>query len=270
MPSQVLITGSGGRIGAAVATACATAGCTVIATMRDVARGEELFANCAGTVHVEQLDVAAPDTADKVSELLLKYGPIDVLVNNASIAVSGAFEEQSDRDVVDQIETNLIGMMTVTRALLPAMRAAGGGRIVGVSGIAGRVGVPALAPYSATRHAVAGFCDALRHEVAPFGISVCLVEVGSLRTPVPGSHRRRGELTDHTGPYAPLNRAMERLLRDSSVDFGTVARKIAQLVLEPSPPFRTTVGGPALATAALRNALPDALFATGLRRLIGL
>jgi NAD(P)-dependent dehydrogenase (short-subunit alcohol dehydrogenase family) len=268
---QLLITGSSGRIGAAAVEACVLAGHTVIATMRDVSRGEELFRALQGRhVHFEQLDVAASDAGEKVRELLLKYGPVEALVNNASMAVCGAFEEQSERDVFDQLETNVLGMMAVTRALLPSMRAAGSGRIISVSGIAGRVGVPALAPYAATKHALAGFCDALRHEVAPFGIAVCVVEVGSLRTPVPGSYRRRGELTDAAGPYAPLTRAMERLLRDGSVDVQAVGRRIVQLVTEPSPPFRTTVGGPALATAALRNALPDALFASGLRRLMGL
>jgi NAD(P)-dependent dehydrogenase (short-subunit alcohol dehydrogenase family) len=275
MRAQVLITGATSRIGVAAVEACVAAGMTVIATVRDdVKRGEGLLGGRPPpSVHVELLDVAAPDVGDKVRELLLKFGPIDGLVHHASIAVSGAFEEQSDRDIYDQLETNVFGFMAMTRALLPAMRSNGDGCIVYLSSIAGRVGIPGLAPFCATKHAVEGFCDGLRHEVGRFGIHVCVLEPGTLRMPLPASARRRGELVDASGPYAALTRALDRLLREGArqpADAAEVGRKIAQLLADPSPPFRTVVGGEARAAAALRRTLPDALFSSGLRRLMGL
>lgn len=288
----VLITGTSSGIGLATAIACAEHGLDVIATMRNLERREQLDTEMEkhgldarashlpgessdeprGMVAVEQLDVTASQVGAKVRELLLKYGPIDHLVNNAGIAVSGAFEEQSDRDVRDQFETNVFGLMAVTRALLPSMRASQRGRVINVSSISGRIGLPGMATYAATKHAISGFSEALRHEVEPFGIDVCLVEPGSFKTGV-FQNQRRGHLVDDEGPYSDLMRATLRMIAGVSETADgpeEIGAKIAELLEVESPPFRTVVGNQARAAAAFKRVAPDGLFSTAIKRLMGL
>ena len=155
--------------------------------MRNLARRralEEAAAARSVSLELEQLDVTAEGVEAKVRELVLKYGPIYALVNNAGIAVDGPFEEQSEVDIRDQFETNVFGLMAVTRALLPSMRAAGRGRIINLSSISGRVALPLCSVYAATKHAVEGLSEALRWELEPFGIEVCVIEPGTFRTPI--------------------------------------------------------------------------------------
>ena len=272
----VIITGTSSGIGLAAAIECAAAGFHVVATMRNLDRRAALLdaATARGVkLDIEQLDVTAETATAKVRELILKYGPPFGLVNNAGIGIGGAFEEQSDRDIRDQFETNVFGLMTMTRAVLPAMRAASRGRIVNISSLSGRVGLPLASTYAATKHAVEGFSEALRWEVEPFGINVCLIEPGTHKTPIFFENLRRGELLDRDrkGPYAALSDRLEALVLRSAEKANPpdyVGRSVARVLRDPSPPFRTLVGADALALATLRRALPDRLFATGLRRFV--
>jgi len=187
MGELVLITGTSSGIGLSAAVECAAAGHRVIATMRNLDRREELERTVASrgvSLSIEQLDVTAAQVDEKVRELILKYGPFFGLVNNAGIACGGAFEEQSDRDIREQFETNVFGLMSVTRAVLPSMRTSGRGRIINISSISGRVGLPAVSGYAASKHAVEGFSESLRWELEPFGIDVLVVEPGTFRTPI--------------------------------------------------------------------------------------
>jgi NAD(P)-dependent dehydrogenase (short-subunit alcohol dehydrogenase family) len=181
----VLITGTSTGIGLAAAIECAAAGHQVVATMRNLDRRKPLeeAAKARGvTVSVEQLDVTADGVGAKVRELILKYGPFYAAVNNAGIAVGGAFEEQSEIDVREQFETNVFGLMAVTRAFLPRMRERGAGRIVNVSSLGGRYTLPFFGVYNSTKYAVESLSDGLRWELRAFGIDVVLVEPGVIRT----------------------------------------------------------------------------------------
>jgi NAD(P)-dependent dehydrogenase (short-subunit alcohol dehydrogenase family) len=270
----VIITGTSSGIGLSAAIECATAGFRVVATMRNLDRRAALLDAAAARgvkLDTEQLDVTAETAPAKVRELILKYGPPYGLVNNAGIGIGGAFEEQSDKDVRDQFETNVFGLMTMTRAVLPAMRGASRGRIVNISSLSGRVGFPLVSVYAATKHAVEGFSEGLRWEVEPFGIDVCLIEPGTFKTPIFFENQRRGELLDKAGPYAAMSDRVEALVARSAEKANPpdhVGRTIAKVLRDPSPPFRTLVGADALALATLRRALPDRLFATGLRRFV--
>lgn len=274
MNETVYITGTSSGIGLATAIACAAAGYRVVATMRSPARSGPLLDAAAArgvTLDIEELDVTAPNAAATVDHLLQKHGPPYAVVNNAGIAVGAPFEEQSDRDLRDQFETNVFGLMTVTRAVLPAMRAQGAGRIVNMSSISGRLGFPFLAGYAATKHAVEGFSEALRWEVEPFGIRVCLVEPGTFKTPIFFENQRRGERLDPSGPYARMTTAIEALVMkgaDSAPPPTHVGQAVAKLLRDPSPPFRTLVGADATTLVTLRRVLPDWLFAAGLRRFV--
>jgi NAD(P)-dependent dehydrogenase (short-subunit alcohol dehydrogenase family) len=251
------------------------------------------------SVEVEQLDVTAPGAAGKVRELTLKYGPVYALVNNAGIALGGAFEEQSDAEVREQFETNVFGMMSVTRAVLPSMRAAQRGRVVNVSSVAGRVAFPLLSVYAATKHAVEGFSESLRWEMEPFGVDVCLVEPGTFKTGLSFDFQRRsasgptsqrasvapggGQRTSsipaaltvgpYAGPYAALTENVERAVREESEKApppDAVGKAIAALIADPAPRFRTLVGIDARTLVTLRRMVPDRLFASGIRRLLHL
>ncbi|WP_437948427.1 SDR family NAD(P)-dependent oxidoreductase [Sorangium sp. So ce296] len=163
-------------------------------------------------VHVEGLDVAAADAPERITSIAQRYGAPHALVSNAAIVVSGAIEEQSDADVRDQFETNALGLMRVTRAVLPSMRAAGRGRIINVTSLQGRFGLPGTSVYAATKHAVEGFSEGLRWEVKPFGIDVCIVEPGIHRTPMFFENQRQGDGVSSESPYVRLTRALDRLV----------------------------------------------------------
>jgi NAD(P)-dependent dehydrogenase (short-subunit alcohol dehydrogenase family) len=272
----VLITGTSSGIGLATAVECAAAGHRVVATMRGLEkRGalEEAVAARGARLDVEQLDVTAADAGEKVRELVLKYGPIYAVVNNAGIAIAGVFEEQSEVDARDQFETNVFGPMAVTRAVLPAMRAAGRGRVINISSISGRVGFPALGMYAATKHAIEGFSEALRWEVEPFGVDVCLVEPGTFRTPIFFDNQRRAARQGEMSEYRAINEALEKLYLEGAEKApppDAVGQAIARLVSAARPPFRTVVGRDARALVTLRRVVPERLFASGIRRLINL
>lgn len=276
MGELVLITGTSSGIGLSAAIECAAAGHKVVATMRDIDRREALerAARARGVrVDVEQLDVVSATAGDKIRELVLKYGPFFALVNNAGIAIGGPFEEQSEEDVRLQLETNLLGLMATTRAILPSMRGAGRGRIINVSSTSGRVAMPCLSIYAASKHAVEGFSDALRWEVEPFGIDVLVVAPGTFRTPIFFENLKRGAHVAAEGPYAALIRRVEELALDGARRApppDEVGRTLCRLVGEPSPPFRTIVGRDGFAMTTLRGVMPDRLFALGLRRALSL
>ncbi|WP_437600672.1 SDR family oxidoreductase [Sorangium sp. So ce590] len=274
MGHLVLVTGSSSGIGLATAVACAAAGHRVIATMRRPEKAGALLAAAAArgaSLEVEPLDVASPSAPDRVREILRKHGPVYALVNNAGIAVGGAFEEQADDDVRTQFETNVFGLMATTRAVLPAMRGAGRGRVINVSSVSGLVGLPGVSIYAATKHAVEGFSEALRWEVAPFGVHVCLVEPGTFKTEIFYENQRRGAHISPEGPYAAMTRTIEQLVLQDAAKApppAPVAAAILRLIEAPSPPFRTLIGRDARALVALRRVIPDRLFATAIRRLV--
>jgi NAD(P)-dependent dehydrogenase (short-subunit alcohol dehydrogenase family) len=270
----VLITGTSSGIGLSAAIESAAAGHRVVATMRNLDKRAELEATAKARgvrVEIEQLDVTAESAAAKIRELVLKYGPFYGVVNNAGIAVAGAFEEQSDADVRAQFETNVFGLMTTTRALLPSMRAARRGRVVNISSLSGRVAFPALSIYAATKHAVEGFSESLRWELEPFGIGVCLVEPGTFKTPIFFGNARRAPSGE--GAYKAMSDALEKLIlgtAEKAPPPDAVGRTIARLLDDPSPPFRTAVGVDARTLVTLRRMMPDRLFATGIRTFMGL
>jgi NAD(P)-dependent dehydrogenase (short-subunit alcohol dehydrogenase family) len=153
------------------------------------------------------------------------------------------------------------------------MRAARRGRIINVSSLSGRLGFPLASVYASTKHAVEGFSEALRWEVEPFGIEVCLVEPGTFKTPIFFDNQRRGQQVASDGPYAAITDKLSRLALDGASKApppDAVGKAIARLVDAPSPDFRTLVGIDARALVALRRVVPDRLFASGLRRVIDL
>jgi len=158
----------------------------VIATGRKQAELAKLASEAAGLqLDTLQLDVtSAASIADAVTAVdkLTRGRGLDVLVNNAGFGVLGPSSEISDAEMRRQYETNVFGLMNVTRAFIPQMRARRAGRIINVSSLGGRITLPYFGVYNSTKYAVESLSDALRYELRPFGIDVALIEPGVIRT----------------------------------------------------------------------------------------
>jgi short-subunit dehydrogenase len=218
MTKTILITGATAGIGRHAALELVRRGHHVIATGRRekalVALKEEAGKLGAGKLDVVRLDVTSEDDVKEARALvhgLTNGHGVDVLVNNAGYGQMGPLETVSDADLRKQYETNVFGLMSVTRAFLPKMRDRGDGRIINVSSIGGRVTFPLMGAYNSTKYAVESLSDALRLELAPFGISVSIVEPGPIRTEF---NDRAMETIDTTtvesSPYAPVLVQAER------------------------------------------------------------
>jgi short-subunit dehydrogenase len=182
----VLITGATSGIGRMTALHLAKEGHHVIATGRKAAELTKLAVEAEGLrLETLRLDVTSPSSiADAVAavDLLTDGKGPDVLVNNAGFGVLGPSSEISDAEMRRQYETNVFGLMNVTRAFLPKMRERRAGRIINVSSVGGRITLPYFGVYNSTKYAIESLSDALRYELRPFGIDVALIEPGVIRT----------------------------------------------------------------------------------------
>lgn len=182
--SVIVITGSNSGFGLESALAFARNGDTVIATMRSPDKADSLLSQADGLdVHVMALDVSRSDTfTDAVDNIVARHGRIDVLINNAGIHRAGALEDLSDEIFRSVMETNGIGPILLSKAVLPQMRAQQSGLIIMISSLSGIAGLPGDLAYAASKFALEGATEALRHEVDRWGIRVALVEAGMYRT----------------------------------------------------------------------------------------
>ena len=184
----VFITGATAGIGRTTALHLASLGHHVIASGRKRAELDKLEAEgkgLAGKLDVVSLDVTqAASIAAAVETVARLTGDrgLDVLINNAGFGVLGPTSEISDGEMRRQYETNVFGLMNVTRAFLPAMQARRAGRIINVSSMGGRITLPYFGVYNSTKYAVESLSDALRYELRPFGVDVALIEPGVIRT----------------------------------------------------------------------------------------
>jgi NAD(P)-dependent dehydrogenase (short-subunit alcohol dehydrogenase family) len=176
------ITGAGRGMGTNIAKAALNAGFAVVATGRNTDAVKSALGE-ADDLLVVKLDITSPvDAENAVKAAIERFGKIDVLVNNAAAAQMGFFEEITPEQTSRQIETNLIGPMNVTRAVLPEMRKARSGHIITISSRAGLVGMEFASVYAASKFGVEGWMESLRFEVEPFGIKTTVVEPGFFRT----------------------------------------------------------------------------------------
>src|SRR3954468_7347046 len=180
MPT-VLITGASRGIGRACALALDRRGLDVIAGVRSEAAAEGLQAEASDRLRTVTLDVTDADSIRAAAEAV---GPrLDVLVNNAGIAVGNVVEALPIDELRNQLEINVVGQVAVTQALLPALRTASG-RIVFISSVSGRVSTPVLTPHTASQYAIKAIADGLRVELRPWGVQVVLIEPGSIDTDI--------------------------------------------------------------------------------------
>ncbi|HEX3761158.1 MAG TPA: SDR family oxidoreductase [Kofleriaceae bacterium] len=242
----ILITGATAGIGRTTALHLAGLGHHVIASGRKPGELSRLAAEArglAGKLDTIPLDVTQPASiaaaVDAVAGLTGERG-LDVLINNAGFGVLGPTSEISDAELRRQYETNVFGLMSVTRAFLPGMRTRRAGRIINVSSVGGRITLPYFGVYNSTKYAIESLSDALRYELAPFGIGVVLIEPGVIRT--------RFEATAATGldgfaatPYGRALANYERMSRSAdrfAAEPIVVARAIARAAAARRPAAR--------------------------------
>jgi NAD(P)-dependent dehydrogenase (short-subunit alcohol dehydrogenase family) len=241
-----LITGSSRGLGRAIAQAALERGDQVVATARDPKAVADLVEAHPGRAIGVALDVTDPDQAvAAVKSATDAFGRLDVVVNNAGYANMGSLEETPLDDFRAQIETNLWGVIHVTRAALPVLRAQHSGHFVQISTVGGRRGVPGVGPYSTAKHGVEGFSESLFDEVAPLGLRVTIVEPSGFRTDWAGSSMSINE----PGPdYEGTVGQMIRLNRDHTPvgDPAKAAAAILRIVDEPEPPLRLALGNDAV------------------------
>ena len=233
----ILITGATSGIGRDAALDLAARGYRVFATGRNPAALAELRSESDGNLTAFALDVtdAASIAAarDRVIEETGGRG-LDVLINNAGYGDIGPTEEVSDADLRRQFDTNVFGLMAVTRAFLPEMRERGAGRILNVSSIGGRVTMPLFGVYSASKYAVEALSDSLRMELRAFGIRVVLIEPGPINTNF--TARAMDNADKYRDPASPYAAVVER------------AERFAELA-------ERTGASPAVITRAIRRAI---------------
>jgi NAD(P)-dependent dehydrogenase (short-subunit alcohol dehydrogenase family) len=177
------ITGISSGFGRALAEQLLSRGDRVLGTVRERSKVTELAERFARTLSVEQLDVTDVQAVRRVvAQAIERFGRIDVLISNAGYGLFGAAEELSDGQIEQMIATNLTGSIQLIRAVLPHMRAQGGGRIIQISSYGGQVAFAGNSLYHATKWGIEGFVESVAQEVAPFGIGMTLVEPGGART----------------------------------------------------------------------------------------
>ena len=256
-----LVTGCSSGIGRATALALATHGFTVYATAR---KPETLAELASRGLRVLALDVTDEESmVAAVTAVEAEHGHVDVLVNNAGYALQGPVEDVSMDAIRAQFETNVFGLVRLTQLVLPGMREASSGRIINIGSMGGRFTFPGGGFYHASKHAVEAVSDALRLEVAPFGVHVSLVQPGPVTSAFVESAVDTVGLGD--GPYSEFRSALVDRYREaydgSSSNMEVSPDKVADVVVRAAtsnhPRARYAVGTMAKALITSRRLLPD-------------
>jgi NAD(P)-dependent dehydrogenase (short-subunit alcohol dehydrogenase family) len=257
MPQVFFLTGSSRGLGRQIAEATLAAGHYLVATARNPASLADLADRYGSQVLPFALDVTDPEAAvAAVAAGTAAFGRIDVVVNNAGYANLAAVEDVSLDDFREQVDANLFGVVNVTKAALPVLRAKGGGHIIQVSSVGGRLATPGLSAYQAAKWAVGGFSEVLAREVGPLGIKVTVLEPGGMRTDWAGSSMRVPPISEPYQPTVGASAAMHGELgsNDALGDPAKVARVVLAVAEMAEPPLRLILGSEAYAyaTAAAR------------------
>ncbi|MGE5275972.1 MAG: SDR family oxidoreductase [Acidobacteriota bacterium] len=269
-PQVVLVTGSSSGIGLATAREALRRGHRVYASAR---RPEGLAGRLgSGDVQAIALDVTEPGAAAKAVEAILaREGRLDALVNNAGYAQYGSVEDVSPEQWRRQYDVAVFGALEMVRAVLPAMREKRRGTIVNVSSVGGKVSIPFASPYCSSKHALEAISDALRVEVAPFGIRVVVVEPGPIETGFENRARQEvAGIMGREGPYAAFYAGAERAMvtdfQRGKLPPEPVARVIVDAIEAERPRTRYAVTSLARLLIPLRRILPDRFFDAAFRR----
>ena len=258
MSKTWFITGATRGLGADIATAALKAGDRVVATGRQRAAVSDRLGPDSEQLLSVSLDVNdAGQARAAVAAAVERFGAIDVLVNNAGYGHIGFFEESSPADIEAQFATNVFGLFNVTRAALPAMRAARRGHVFNLSSTAGIRGIAAGSLYCATKFAVEGFSESLAQELEPFGIHVTIIEPGPFRTDFLKPESLRfvaDEVADYDARRASMRASFEQRNGKQAGDPIRLAEAIVTLASESAPPMRFAAGAMAVGAMDAKTA----------------
>jgi NAD(P)-dependent dehydrogenase (short-subunit alcohol dehydrogenase family) len=243
--------------------------------MRDPTRGERLqsLAEAAKvSLRILALDVCDDASVSTAMATLLGEtgGRIDVLVNNAGFIIMGPIETTSPEEMRAQLETNIIGVLRVTRAVLPTMRMRQKGAIINISSVSGRLVLPVAGPYHVSKWGLEAMTEALRYEVARFGIRVALIEPGPFDTPIHHNEKKTAESKMPDSPYRLLVDGYEATSGNMRRgDPNRVVDAIWKAATHPRPRLRWPVGFYAWLGCLIRPHAPDFMFEWYVRRTFG-
>jgi NAD(P)-dependent dehydrogenase (short-subunit alcohol dehydrogenase family) len=251
MSKVFFLTGSSRGLGRAIAEAVLEAGHQLVATARTPSQLDDLVARHGERVLPLALDVTDSEASRQaVRTGVAAFGRLDVVVNNAGYANLASVEDITVEDFRAQLDTNLLGVVNVTKAALPVLREQGGGHIVQVSSVGGRTPAPGLSAYQAAKWAVGGFSEVLNLEVAPFGIKVTVLEPGGMRTDWGGYSMTVPPASE---PYRASVGAFAEAIRANNDRAASDPAKVAQVLLQltemQQPPVRLLLGSDAVAIA---------------------
>ncbi len=271
----ILVTGATAGIGRAAAIALAREGHHVIGAGRRIDALEQLRAEA--NVDVVRLDVTDPQSVEaamaEIDRITAGHG-LDVVINNAGYGLPGPLTEIGDAELRAQYETNVFGLMRITRAVVPAMIRRGRGRIINVSSIGGRITFPFFGAYNSTKYAIESMSDALRVELGAFGIDVALVEPGPIKTEFAAVSLTEVSRVQREGsPFAAVYARADALAAESDRMAGKpedVVRAIRHAVNARRPRVRYVVPRAASFGLALMRLLPTRMLDAILARFVGL
>lgn len=261
-PATVLVTGSSSGIGRATAEALARQGWRVWGASRRPGGPDDHDARLWRQLRLDVTDDQS--IADAIAEILETDGRLDALVHCAGISVAGAIEDVTRDEALHQLTTNYLGSVSLLRAVLPSMRQRGGGRIIVIGSIGGLIGLPFIGHYSASKFALGGMLEALRHEVGPFGIQVTVLHPGDIKTEI--SHNQiegRATAKGHSAYYDRFRAAIDTY--DKAVEAArapeVIARDVVRILARRRQPPQHIAGTPTeVGGVVLRAILPRAWF----------
>ncbi|TCC16695.1 oxidoreductase [Kribbella speibonae] len=247
-----LVTGSSRGLGRALTEAVLAAGDRVVGTARKPEQLDDLVTKYGDQLRAVALDVTDAEAARAaVRTAVREFGGLDVVANNAGYANSASIEEMADDDFRAQVETNLYGVVNVTKAALPVFREQRGGHFLQFSSIGGRAGgTPGMGAYQTAKFAVEGFSEVLNNEVRPFGVKVTIVEPGGFRTDWGGSSMRLAAVhPDYESTVGEMHRRRIETDGKQPGDPAKAAQAILEIVDLDNPPLRLLLGTDALKLA---------------------
>lgn len=266
MSKTVFITGTSSGIGKFTAIYFAQQGWNVAATVRNPSQEQNFreFPN----IKVYFLDVTdSTSVQTAIASAIQDFGQIDVLVNNAGYGVDGVFEAITEEIIAKQFNTNVFGLMRVTQAIIPHLRQQGGGTIIQVASMGGRITFPLYSIYHSSKWAVEGFSESLQYELQPFSIKIKIIEPGVIKTEFYENHRVI--MRDDLPMYQPLVDVAQRVSQEAGRKGESpelVAQTIFTAACDRSYKMRYSVGQPAPILLLLRKLLPDSWFFSIIKR----
>ena len=269
----LLVTGARSGFGLGVAVEAARRGHVVYAGLRDIDTRDDLVARSAGLdVRPVQLDITrAAEREAVLSRIVEEEGRLDALVNNAGVALGGFLEEVDEDEVRKVFEVNVFATWALTRDVLPTMRAQGSGRIVMLSSASAVMPLPGMGVYAASKSALEGMSESLRHEVAPFGIDVSILQPGPYDTDIWGRNRTLARsVEDDDSPYAAIRQRVDEritsIARGNMRDPHEVVERILTLCEGTGPSTFRHPMGPGVLQRRLIKLLPFRLVEGRLRK----